>query len=244
MPYFSALTPLLFSALTHPCLHEEASRKGQILHAKAFTFLVLSRALSVSGSRQKTQRNLILCNLFPYVTIMAVPMVTTLFDKRSSFLGKTFIYHGSYQKIESPEIRLGKNTKDFGVGFYCTTIKEQAERWAIRYNTPIVNVYSLQINEKLNILEFKTMSEEWLDFIVACRNGKPHSYDIVIGAMANDQIYNYISDYIDGVLTREQFWVLARFKYPTHQITFCTQEALACISYQSSEEVFYERKRR
>ncbi len=159
-------------------------------------------------------------------------------------MGKTFIYHGSYQKIESPEIRLGKNTKDFGVGFYCTTIKEQAERWAIRYNTPIVNVYSLQINEKLNILEFKTMSEEWLDFIVACRNGKPHSYDIVIGAMANDQIYNYISDYIDGVLTREQFWVLARFKYPTRQITFCTQEALACISYQSSEEVFYERKRR
>ena len=88
------------------------------------------------------------------------------------------------------------------------------------------------------------MTEEWLDFIVACRSGKSHCYDIVIGAMANDQVYNYISDYIDGILTREQFWALAKFKYPTHQITFCTQEALSCISYESSEEVFYERKRR
>lgn len=28
--------------------------------------------------------------------------------------------------------------------------------------------------------------------------GKIHDYDIVIGAMADDQIYNYISDYMDG----------------------------------------------
>ena len=52
------------------------------------------------------------------------------------------------------------------------------------------------------------MSEEWLDFIVDCRSGKDHNYDIVIGAMADDQIYNFVSDYIDGTITREQFWVL------------------------------------
>ena len=37
-----------------------------------------------------------------------------------------------------------------------------------------------------------------VDFIIDCRNGKKHAYDIVIGAMADDQIYNYISDYMDG----------------------------------------------
>lgn len=47
------------------------------------------------------------------------------------------------------------------------------------------------------------MTEEWLDFIIDCRAGKSHSYDIVIGAMADDQIYNYISDYMDGAITRE-----------------------------------------
>ena len=30
-----------------------------------------------------------------------------------------------------------------------------------------------------------------VDFIIDCRNGKKHAYDIVIGAMADDQIYNY-----------------------------------------------------
>lgn len=45
--------------------------------------------------------------------------------------------------------------------------------------------------------------------------GVKHDYDIVIGAMANDQIYNYISDFVHGIITREQFWALAKFKRPT-----------------------------
>ena len=71
---------------------------------------------------------------------------------------------------------------------------------------------------------------------------RPHlrddgNYDIVIGAMADDQIYNYISDYMDGSITREQFWVLAKFKYPTHQINFCSKEALKCLEYRGFEVV-------
>ena len=48
---------------------------------------------------------------------------------------------------------------------------------------------------------------------------------------------NYVSDYIDGTITREQFWVLAKFKYPTYQIVFCTDEALKCLNYRGFEEV-------
>ena len=152
-------------------------------------------------------------------------------------MGKMLVYHGSYTEVREPKIIVGRNTKDFGTGFYCTVIKEQAQRWARRYDTPTVNIYSSLIDEKLDILEFKTMTDAWLDFIIACRNGKPHSHDIVIGAMANDQIYNFISDYMDGILTREQFWVLAKFKYPTHQINFCTDDALKCLTFVKSEKV-------
>ena len=152
-------------------------------------------------------------------------------------MSKMTVYHGGYTKIEKPEIIKGRNTKDFGEGFYCTIIREQAERWARRYNSPTVNTYTVRLDTRLNILEFKEMTEEWLDFIVDCRHGKPHNYDIVIGAMANDQIYNYIADYIDGIITREQFWILAKFKYPTHQITFCSDEALKCLEFVSCEEV-------
>lgn len=152
-------------------------------------------------------------------------------------MGKMTVYHGSYTVVKVPAIIIGKNTKDFGPGFYCTVIREQAERWARRYNHGIVNTYTVRMDTQLKILEFKEMTDEWLDFIVRCRHGEPHRYDIVIGAMANDQIYNFIADYIDGILTREQFWALAKFKYPTHQINFCSPEALNCLEFLSSEEV-------
>ena len=152
-------------------------------------------------------------------------------------MAKMTVYHGSYTSVPQPRIIHGKNTKDFGPGFYCTVIREQAERWAKRYDTPMINVYTVRMNTDLNILEFKELTEEWLDFIINCRNGVPHDYDIVIGAMANDQIYNYIADYIDGSITREQFWSLAKFKYPTHQINFSSAEALECLEFLSSEEV-------
>jgi hypothetical protein len=68
------------------------------------------------------------------------------------------------------------------------------------------------------------MIEKWLDFIVDCRTNKPHEFDIVEGPMANDQVWNYVADFIDGILTREQFWALAKFT-PTHQLAFCTKRA-------------------
>ena len=55
--------------------------------------------------------------------------------------------------------------------------------------------------------------------------------------MADDQIYNFVADFIDGVITREQFWVLAKFKYPTHQISFHTEKALATLTFLKAEEV-------
>ena len=147
------------------------------------------------------------------------------------------IYHGSYMAIPSPEIIKGQFTKDFGDGFYCTELKKQAVKWAKRYDTPIVNSYEYQPCNTLKILHFEELTDEWLDFIVACRSGKLHHYDVIIGAMANDQIYNYVADFMNGVLTREQFWVLAKFKHPTHQINFCTPEALKCITFKNYEEI-------
>ena len=147
------------------------------------------------------------------------------------------VFHGGYFIIKNPEIRKGKYAKDFGSGFYCTELKEQAVRWAKRYDTPVVSVYEFEQNNSLKILYFTEMTEEWLDFIVSCRTDISHDYDIVIGAMANDQVYNYISDYVSGIITREQFWVLAKFKHPTHQINFCTTEALKCLTFKTSEDV-------
>lgn len=145
------------------------------------------------------------------------------------------VFHGGYTEIRKPEIVKGLYTKDFGIGFYCTELKEQAIRWARRFDKPVVSMYDYNPDLKLKELTFREMSEQWLDFIVQCRAGKEHTYDIVIGPMANDQVYNYVSDYINGVLTKEQFWVLAKFKHPTHQIAFCSENALQSLTFIHSE---------
>lgn len=152
-------------------------------------------------------------------------------------MAKQVIYHGSYCKVENPKIIEGKYTKDFGTGFYCTILQEQAEKWAKKYETPVINEYEYNENSNLKIKNFTVMTEEWLDFIINSRNGKIHNYDIVIGAMADDQIYNYITDLIEGVITRDAFWELAKFRHPTHQIAFCTEEALKCLKFIGIEEL-------
>lgn len=144
------------------------------------------------------------------------------------------VYHGSSVAVNVPEIRRGRFSKDFGDGFYCTTLLEQAQRWASRKKPSVVSLYEYLPSEGLKVLEFTEMTDDWLDFIVNCRRGASHDYDIVIGAMANDQVFNYINDYVDGILTKEQFWVLAKFKKPTNQICFCSENALKCLKYIES----------
>ena len=147
------------------------------------------------------------------------------------------VYHGGYTVIETPEILKSKFPKNFGEGFYCTELEIQAVRWASRYDTVVVSVYEYTPDKNIKSLVFTEMTEEWLDFIVDCRSGEKHDFDIVVGVMANDQIYNYISDFIDGILTREQFWVLAKFKYPTHQICFCSEKALKILQFIDYKEL-------
>lgn len=138
------------------------------------------------------------------------------------------IYHGSCYQVKEPNIIKGKYAKDFGNGFYCTILREQAEKWARKYDTSFINVYESHDNPSLKIKEFTIMTEEWLDFIINCHNGKEHQYDIVVGAMAEDQVYNYVNDLINGIITREVFWELAKFKHPTHQIAFCKEKSPEC----------------
>lgn len=154
------------------------------------------------------------------------------------------VYHGSEELVEFPEIRKTLYNKDFYFGFYCTLIKKQSIRWALRFqNDGYLNIYEYIPNPKLNCLIFEKMTEEWLDFIISCRKGIPHSYDIVEGPMADDEIYNYVQDYEDGKISREAFWELAKFKHPTHQISFHTISALNTLNFLGGEKVYARNKR-
>lgn len=148
------------------------------------------------------------------------------------------LYHGSKEIIEKPRIIISRNNKDFYYGFYCTLLEQQAVRWAKRFGSlGYLNSYEYSPNDSLRTKTFADMTEEWLDFIVSCRLGKPHDYDVVEGPMANDTIFNYVQNFIDGKISREAFWALAKFKYPTHQISFHTDAALKTLKFMEAKEV-------
>ena len=154
------------------------------------------------------------------------------------------LYHAGKETVEFPEIRKTRYTKDFSWGFYCTNNFEQAVRWDNRgEREPVINFYSYEPDDKLSVLKFDCMTDEWLDFIAKCRSGKTHQYDIVEGPMANDTIWNYVNDFLAGRINRKQFWVLAEFRYPTHQMSFHTLSAINCLTYNRSE-IVYDRKRK
>ena len=161
--------------------------------------------------------------------------LSRMLHTQEAFMSKTIIYHGSNVAVPNPKILINGYYKDFGYGFYCTNFEKQAKRWALtKKGASMVNNYSYTENKNLKSLCFDEMTEEWLEFVVACRRGKEHDYDIVEGPMADDQIWDYVEDYIAGKISNAAFWELVKFKYPTHQIVFCTEAALSTLTFEGS----------
>ena len=53
--------------------------------------------------------------------------------------------------------------------------------------------------------------------------------------MADDQVWDFVKDYLIGRIPRDAFWAIVKFNYPTHQISFHTLEALDCLRFEKSE---------
>lgn len=150
-------------------------------------------------------------------------------------MDESIVYHGSNVEVAVPRILQNGFYKDFGYGFYCTDFEKQAKRWALtRKGASVVNSYEYVSNKDLKVLKFVEMTDNWLDFVVNCRRGIEHAYDIVEGPMADDQIWNYVESFIEGRISREAFWELVKFNYPTHQIVFCTERALDTLTFEGS----------
>ena len=138
------------------------------------------------------------------------------------------LYNGSAFKIENPKILTSGFYKDFGYGFYCTNIEKQAKRWAAtRGKQHIVNVYSYVEDENLKILKFDNMTEEWLDFVSCCRTLKPvEKYDIIIGGIADDKVFNILDLYFDGLISKLEALDRLKYEKPNHQLCILNQAVI------------------
>jgi len=137
------------------------------------------------------------------------------------------LYHGSYLTIEQPDISFSRDNVDFGKGFYTTPIKEQAENWVGRFKKKhgqsVISVYEIdepELRNNAKVLEFKEYSDEWLEFIVAYRQGENKSdFDLIIGSVVNDKIFNTIELFIDGLVDKAE--AIKRLRYEDPNLQYC-----------------------
>ena len=108
---------------------------------------------------------------------------------------------------------------------------------ANKYKTPVINSYELADISDLKVKIFKEYNEDWLDFIVHCRNGGEHDYDVVEGFMCDDTILDNLEEYISGYIDKSTFLDMMKFNWNNNQISFHTVKALKRIKFISSEKI-------
>ncbi|HIY18581.1 MAG TPA: DUF3990 domain-containing protein [Candidatus Blautia avistercoris] len=155
------------------------------------------------------------------------------------------LYHGSYLEIPIPDLKYSRDNVDFGRGFYTTPIYEQAVKWCKKFKRRgrkgVISRYHFDETayQKLRILKFDSYSEEWLDFILNCRRGKDSTdYDIVIGGVANDKVFNTVELYFDHLIDKQEAIRRLRYEKPNLQICLRTQKVLVeYLRYEGSEQI-------
>lgn len=157
------------------------------------------------------------------------------------------LYHSSNMIVECPKIIESNRYLDFGYGFYTTTNQEQAISFAKkvcmnRGGTPIVNIYELdesKLSNQFKVKSFPYPNEEWLDFVSSNRNGNhiDNIYDLIIGPVANDDVYRTLQVYSTGLLTKEQAIEALKIKKLFNQYVFSTTKTIKLLKFIEAKEV-------
>ena len=139
--------------------------------------------------------------------------------------------------------------------------EEWAQKKALKENgLPIVSVYSSDISclkKHLSLKRFDGTSNNWLSFILRHRktsayivhrvlvNGFPrrrlvpkpgvhHDYDLVMGEVANDDVFDAIEFFESGVIRIEELRDRLKTKKVNDQLCFCTQGTLDYLKFIDS----------
>ena len=158
------------------------------------------------------------------------------------------LYHGSNVIVEQPKLIRQNRYLDFGFGFYTTTNREQAVNFAQKVTDrrkmgeATLNIYS--VNEAVafqecKVLQFDSPDEAWLDFVAANRQGtyQGEKYDLIYGAIANDDVYRTIALYMTGVLDKEQTLSSLKIRKLFNQLVFATEKSLQYLKFEGRELV-------
>ena len=138
------------------------------------------------------------------------------------------LYHGSNMEIDKPDLSRSKPFKDFGQGFYLSPGYEQAHALAKQKTDQIIKTSDLQIKI------FDDYCEEWAQFVLLNRDRShthpAHTYDIVIGPIADDGVTYQLRRYSMGDISMSRLIEELRYaKGLTIQYYFGTEHALSYL---------------
>lgn len=157
---------------------------------------------------------------------------------------KITLYHASKEVVENPDTIHSRESLDFGRGFYLTSIREQAEKYAQRFKrrqqNAVLNIYTLEADlQEWKVLMFEAYDKDWLDFVSACRAGNPtEEYDLVVGGIANDKVILTLDLYFAGQISQEVALDRLRFEHPNIQYCIRSERMLQeCLTYIESHEL-------
>ena len=156
---------------------------------------------------------------------------------------KIRLYHTGFDIISSPDIGTGRKNADFGQGFYLSDDREFSKRWARQRKdmTTYLNYYVLD-PEGLNIKQLDR-DQEWFDYIYDNRNkaeDRFSGYDLIIGPIANDTIYDTWGIITSGLIRKEQALKLLQEGLVYRQFVIKTDKALKALKFMGAEELHSE----
>lgn len=150
---------------------------------------------------------------------------------------KITVYHGTDCLFQEIDLHKSIGRRDFGTGFYTTTISSQAESWArskkIRNHSDsaYVYVYEAEIRDGLSVCRYEGLTTEWLEMVKNNRKygGLQHGYDIMIGPVANDDTMVTVNRFVQGIYTAEEAIRRLRYSKANDQVAFHTEQAVNCL---------------
>lgn len=184
-------------------------------------------------------------------------------------MNKKIIYHGSKNIIENPTFRGGKETNDYGYGFYCTESIELANEWACPDNTDgYANKYELDLDglNVLDLTESKYNILNWMALLLQFRvpaginpnDDQAREYviknfsidlskvDVIIGYRADDSYFSFARDFLKNSITVSQLSRSMELGKLGIQIVLHSEKAFNNLKYIEStiadNETYYTKR--
>jgi DNA-binding transcriptional regulator YiaG len=168
------------------------------------------------------------------------------------------LFHGSPKIVEKPLLGFGKNSNDFGPGFYCTEDRELAKEWAVSYKSNgYLNKYEIDI-EGLNVLDLKSVDDGFNQWIALILDNRPTSIsselkgsfinshypdlygvDVILGYRGDSSIFTILDDYLNNKIDTKNLLKKIKKSGLGDEIVLVSQTAIDKLKFIGCESVSY-----